>query len=65
MHQTQGRANGGTWRSGQAFATGCQRAVAALSHEEEENAASFVRFQFRETAKREQGLSNAARGKRS
>jgi hypothetical protein len=25
----------------------------------------FVRFQFRETAKREQGLSNAERGKRS
>jgi hypothetical protein len=40
-------------------------AVAALSHEEGENAAPFVRFQFRETAKREQGLSNAARGKRS
>jgi hypothetical protein len=40
-------------------------AVAALSHEEGENAAPFVRFQFRETTKREQRLSNAARGKRS
>jgi hypothetical protein len=39
-------------------------AVSARSHEEEENAASFVRFQFHETAN-EQGLSNAARGKRS
>jgi hypothetical protein len=40
-------------------------AAAALSQKREENAASFLRFQFRETTKREQGLSNAARGKRS
>jgi len=40
-------------------------AAAALSHEEDENAASFVRFQFHEKREREQGLSNAARGNRS
>jgi hypothetical protein len=37
------------------------RAVAAPSHEEEENTPSLVQFQFR-NGKREQGLSNAARG---
>src|SRR5216684_1496543 len=48
MHQTQGRANGGTWRSGRAFAARCQRCRRRTFPGEEENAASFVRFQFHE-----------------
>ena len=50
MHQTQGRANGGTRAHGGRLPLVASDAVAALSHEEEENAASFVRFQFHETA---------------
>jgi hypothetical protein len=63
MHQTQDVQTLELGARGGRFPPVANDAVAALSHEEGENAAPFDRF--RETAKREQGLSNAARSKRS